>query len=178
VKKNKLEYYLDLVYDIIIRTYKEDGDILYKAFTNELNQNEFYGVGDSIDKAIESFHAIKEEWFEYYIENNLPIAEPEKRDEILPSGKFIIRTSPKTHAELIKLAGNNNQSLNYFINSIFEQFCTAQNFLSIATDKLKQVMDYYINKRNQQYDNKNILYLGNDEPKIKPTKKTGYRVAV
>jgi len=179
MSKKDLKYYLGLDYDVKVIRIEDEGEFEYKAFAKELDDIAFYGVGDTKAEAIESFEDVRAELFEYYYENDIPIPEPvREKEEILPSGKFIIRTSPKTHAELIKLAGNNNQSLNSFINSIFEQFCTAQNFLSIATDKLKQVMDYYINKRNQQYDNKNILYLGNDEPKIKPTKKTGYRVAV
>lgn len=127
MSKKKLEYYLNLDYDIKVDRIEDEDGFEYKAYSNELDKLAFYGVGDTKAEAIESFEEVREELFEYYFENGIPIPEPvRKKDEILPSGKFIIRTSPKTHAELIKLAEKNNKSLNQYINTLFDRFNTTE----------------------------------------------------
>ena len=141
MKKRDLKFYLSLKYDIIIREIVEDGEILYTAFTNELDKLTFYGIGSTAEEAIASFQNVKEELFPYYIEHGLSIPEPEVESDELPSGKFVIRTSPKRHLGLIKLAQKNNQSLNQYINTLFENLYTGEKIIEFAENRIKMMVD-------------------------------------
>jgi predicted HicB family RNase H-like nuclease len=141
VARNKdLQYYLGLNYDVIVRRYEDEGQIMYTAFTSELDRNAFYGVGDTPKEAIDSLEKVKEELFEYYLEEGYGIPEPEHEYESLPSGKFIVRTSPKVHRDLISMAKKNKQSLNSYINYIFAEYIT----LEKAGDTVKSILEKQI----------------------------------
>lgn len=111
-----LEYYLNLKYDIIIQDRSENEEKLFIAFTRELNKDAFYGVGESPEEAIQSFNDVKVNMFEYLLDIGESIPEPRPIEDELPSGKFIIRTSPALHRQLIELAQENKQSLNSYVN--------------------------------------------------------------
>ncbi|MEW6412076.1 MAG: toxin-antitoxin system HicB family antitoxin [Candidatus Zixiibacteriota bacterium] len=124
VTQNKdLEYYLKLDYDVLVARVEDDGEVMYRAYCRELDQVAFYGVGATKKEALESFELVRRELVPYYFENKIPIPEPEREDVAMPSGRFVFRTSPATHLQLIKLAKKNNQSLNSFVNAVMERFC-------------------------------------------------------
>lgn len=175
VKKKTKEYYMALDYDIIIRKYEEEGEVLFKAFTNELDKKAFYGVGNTSEEAISSFNKIKEEWFEYYLENDLYIPEPENRDEDLPSGKFVVRITPSTHYKLYKMAKRNKQSLNSLVNNIIEQYCTAESLLPMIKGQIKVAIGSILNREVQAYELRNISWIGDEDLRIKSTGRNDYR---
>ena len=140
MKDKDLQYYLGLKYDVIVREVEDEGGIDYKAFTRELSPDAFYGIGSTPAEAVESFNEVKEELFPYYLENDLAIPEPEPEPELLPSGRFVIRTSPKTHQALIRLADRNQQSLNAYVNSIFERVATAGDLTASFTEYFQEAV--------------------------------------
>lgn len=122
MKNRDASYYLNLHYDYIITKVQNEGGDSYKAFTNELDSLTFYGVGDTPEEAIKSLDQTKRDLFPYYLEHGFEIPEPERHTEEMPSGKFVVRTSPKLHYRLINLAKQNNQSLNQYVNFIFSNY--------------------------------------------------------
>jgi len=143
VARNKdLQYYLGLNYDVIVKKHEDEGEIMYAAFTRELDKNTFYGVGETPQEAIKSLGDVKRELFPYYIEKGFEIAEPEEEEEGLPSGKFIVRTSPQIHSHLLKMAKRHRQSLNSYINFLFSQSYT----MDWVKDNIEAAMRSTFNK--------------------------------
>lgn len=139
MKNKNLKYYLELNYDIVIKKIDKYDEVFYQATTKELDSLTFYGTGDTVEEAIKSLNDVKEELFPYYIEKGLEIPEPVTEERGLPSGKFLVRTSPVTHSKLLKQAKKSKQSLNAYINSIFEKACSSEDFISLLKDT---VYDY------------------------------------
>ena len=123
MSNKNLEYYLSLNYDLVIRRIEGHEAAFFEARITELDPLTFYGTGDTVDEAISDLEEVKREMFSYYIENGLPIAAPAKVEQGLPSGRFVVRTSPRTHRDLVKNAKRNNQSLNAYVNAILERDC-------------------------------------------------------
>lgn len=134
--KKNVEYYLSLDYDVrIIRI--EDGDEFgYKAYASELDDSAFYGVGKTKTEAVQSFEDVLEELIPYYWENDIPIPEPKRQSEDMPSGRFVVRTSPATHKRMIDMARENNQSLNSLFNALLEQYTTAEAIVRDSTSRI------------------------------------------
>lgn len=117
----KLEDYLKLPYEIHIETDYDEGlnKNVYYAHINEFGKNVCYGRGYSHEEALKSLNEVKKDIISYYIKKRIPIPEPiPKIDEDLPSGKFLIRTSPNIHQQLIKQAKQTGISLNLFVNHL------------------------------------------------------------
>lgn len=137
--ERNLDYYLSLSYDLIIRTYVEKSEKEYSIHTNELDELAFYGVGNTVEKAISSFHETKKRLFEIYLERDIPIPTPNPSRMELHSGKFLVRTTPKIHGSLIKCAKENNQSLNAYVNAIFDQMCSYRDILKVARKEFSEM---------------------------------------
>ena len=129
VAKN-LEYYLNLNFEVIIRTVTKYDKIFYEATIKELDKLTFYGVGKTPQKAINELKSVKEEMFKYYFDNGIEIPEPGINLSELPSGKFVLRLSPFTHLKLINESKNNNQSLNSYVNLIIENYLARSHFIN------------------------------------------------
>ncbi len=138
-KIKDLQYYLSLNYEVRIKKIEDDGKFHYKATINELDDNVFYGVGETPQESLDSLSDVKEEMFAYYLEKGLNIAEPEPEEEVLPSGKFMVRIPPKLHANLIKKAKSQKQSLNAYINHILSM----QYSKDLLLDAWKEFADSY-----------------------------------
>lgn len=80
--KKDIKYYTNLTYGIIIRELRDDDGTVFMALTKELNPDAFYGTGDTPAEAIEDFNSTREELFEYYLQNGLPIPEPEPKSNL------------------------------------------------------------------------------------------------
>lgn len=143
MSSRNLKYYLGLNYDIIVRKVEQDGEVIYTAFTRELDRLTFYGTGDSRTEAIDSLEHAIEELFPYYLDKGFEIPEPIRDDEQLPSGRFLLRTTPTIHRRLIDSAKRNGQSLNQYVNSILDSYCTADKVLGMADKKLDDLFARY-----------------------------------
>ena len=142
------EYYLSLVYDLVLRKVNADGEGMYMVYTRELDKDVFYGVGTTIDEAIDSFNSVKEELFVDFVDRGLHIPEPQVDDEELHSGNFIVRTSPNVHAKLVAQARTQKQSLNALINSLLVQYTTGWDLV----DSFKQTIVSAVKLSSTQID--------------------------
>lgn len=132
-----LSYYKNLKYDLIVRQITGDDGTYYRVTAKELDPLTFYGIGDTIDEAVESLEEVKSDLFPTYLENGWPIPEPATEEVALPSGRFVIRTSPWIHMQLIELSRRNQQSLNSYINTLFVQSTTAADMV----DKFEKILE-------------------------------------
>jgi len=143
VKTNprSLDHYLSLQYDLIV-AHLGDGEMAFKAYAKELDQDAFYGLGSTREEAIESFEEVRSELIPYYFENDIPIPKPESKEENLPSGKFLVRTSPYTHKHLIDLALDQGMSLNATVNKVLGEYTTSAALVDKFADQMSiQVCD-------------------------------------
>lgn len=139
-EKKNLNYYLKLKYVILLREIDKYDEPMFQAYTRELNPVEIYGVGATPEEALKSFHETKKVIFEYYLNNGLEIPEPEIEDEKLPSGNFIVRTSPQIHKQIIIRAKKDKRSLNSLVNSIFDQYFSIEGFLGVTKNELEKTV--------------------------------------
>lgn len=139
-QSKRLRSYLDRVYDLTVVRIEDEEQVLYKAFSRDLDPLTFYGVGATREKAIESFEETKRELFGYFLKNNLAIPEPTREDASLPSGKFVFRTTPVLHAKLVELARRQGQSLNQYVNSILQSYATMELLLKQAEQRMESLV--------------------------------------
>lgn len=124
MNNKQLTHYLTLNYRLQIRKVDKYEKFFYEATTRELDSLTFYGVGDTIQEAVDSLEEVKEDMFAYYLENGIDIPVPEEEPDRLPSGRFVLRIPPKLHKKLIDMASEQRQSLNSFVIGIIERFIT------------------------------------------------------
>lgn len=162
VTKN-LSYYLSLDYDVIVSRMEEDGDVIYKAYSGDLDSYVFYGAGETKAEALESFENTKNELFKDYLEEGRNIPEPTREDKTLPSGKFLLRIDPRIHQKLVQLARKRKKSLNSFIDQILVSYTTADDIIARCAFDLShlQRVQYRINEyKGSQLEATNPAYQG------------------
>jgi predicted HicB family RNase H-like nuclease len=152
VKDKDLQHYLDLDYDIMVTRIEDDDQIAYKALSVDLDPLSFYGVGSTKAEAIKSFERTKNNLFRYYVSEGIPIPEPTRAVDSLPSGKFVVRTSPSLHAKLAREADRNGQSLNQYVNSLFQTQLTGVGLLQSLEDRLDAVVSRCENRIRSVYE--------------------------
>jgi predicted HicB family RNase H-like nuclease len=140
MQNRDLDYFRNLDYAVIITRFRDGDTVYFRAVTRELNQDVFYGIGDTLQEAVTELENAKTEMFAYYIANGIPIPEPRPESDNLPSGNFVTRTSPLTHKKLIELAKANRQSLNATINKILSEYVTSESLIEAASSRLGEIM--------------------------------------
>jgi len=140
-----IKYYMELQYKIHIETtYDEDEkEKVYYAYIAELGKLSCYGRGNTIEEALKSLEDEKSEVIKYYLEKGIPIPEPELEKE-LPSGNFVVRTTPLLHMQLAEQAKRAGVSLNLFVNNLLAQ--------NLAQYQLSEIKDYFDVKFNEIQD--------------------------
>lgn len=137
MNKKQLTHYLTLNYRLQIRKVDKYEKIFYEATTRELDSLTFYGVGDTIQEAVDSLEEVKVTMFEYYLVNGIDIPVPEEEPDRLPSGRFVLRIPPQLHKRLIDLASDQRRSLNNLVTSIIESFITVGAVVNEARSMLE-----------------------------------------
>lgn len=126
-----LKYYLDLDYDVIISRRESEGLVSYKAYARELDPFVFYGAGDTKEEALGSFEETKRELFKIYLSEGRTITEPVRETSSLPSGKFLMRTSPRNHYRLAEMAKNAGKSLNSYVDQVLTYHVAQSDLLTV-----------------------------------------------
>jgi predicted RNase H-like HicB family nuclease len=112
-----LTYYESLPYTITLRK-DDEGDFV--ARIQELSGCIAHGATEA--EAIESVRSMQRLWIEDALECGDVIPEPEIHAD-LPSGKWLQRVPRKLHRDLVRLAQQENVSLNQLVTSMLsEQF--------------------------------------------------------
>ena len=117
MKQKDVSYYMNLNYDVLIKTYGKGKDRVYEACIPQLGEHAFTGAGDTIDEALESLEKIKYDLFCDMLEKGKPIPEPEENPSLF-SGRILLRIPKDLHKILYRKAKENNVSLNQYITSI------------------------------------------------------------
>ena len=142
---NKLEYYKNLQYNVIIEIQEFESETWYIAYTKELGKYACYGRGDDQHEALESFFTEKDIFIEHLYNLGKPIPEPSKNENDNYSGVFNVRTSSSIHSQLVGQAKELGISLNLYLNQI----------LSAAAEKRKMELAVIekINELSLKIDN-------------------------
>ena len=136
-KKNKseIDYYMGLPYTIHIEEQKDEDGHFFYAYISELGKYTCYGVGKSIEEALKSLEVAKEVTIEDILETGKAVPLPKKEEEVLPSGKFVVRMSPRLHARLIMQAKREGISLNLLVNDLLAQKLTLREVKELLKSK-------------------------------------------
>lgn len=110
-----LRYYLGLPYTVVLRR-DEQGDCV--ARIEELSGCSTHGK--SPKEALENLEEVQRAWIEDCLEQGDPIPEPET-EAALPSGKWVQRVPRTLHRELVRLAKQEQVSLNQLVTSILSE---------------------------------------------------------
>ena len=141
MSKKNLEYYLGLVYDIVVHKEEMDGEIWYTAYSKELGKFSCYGKGATPAEAIESFNEQKNDFISYLFEEGKEIPEPNSLNEVIEkySGFFNVRTSPIIHARLVEQANEMGISMNLYTNQILSAAVEKKGVESLLVNMLEQL---------------------------------------
>ena len=141
MSKKNLNYYLNLVYDVIVHKEKMDEETWYTAYCKELGKFSCYGKGETPADAIESFNEQKADFITYLFEEGKEIPEPNCINEVIEkySGFFNVRTSPVIHAKLIEQANNMDISMNLYLNQILSAAVEKKGIECSLTDLIKDL---------------------------------------
>ena len=110
-----IQYYLALPYTVVLR---RDEERDYVARIEELPGCSTHGK--SPQEALENLEEVKSAWIEDCLEQGDPIPEP-ATEEALPSGKWVQRVPRTLHRELVRLAKQEQVSLNQLVTSILSE---------------------------------------------------------
>src|ERR1700733_1243421 len=108
--EKKLREYMGLPYTVVLKR-DEEGDVVARV-------KELEGcVADGQDEmeAIGHLEQVKELWLRAALKNGNDIPLPEKDDDELPSGKWLMRVPRTLHKKLVDLADREGVSLNQFV---------------------------------------------------------------
>jgi predicted HicB family RNase H-like nuclease len=125
-----LKYYLDLEYDVVISRLEQDGEVIWKAYSRDLDSFVFYGSGDTQVEAVQSFERTKRELFPAYLEEGREIPLPSREDKTLPSGRFLLRIDPRIHQKLVDRARVAKKSLNSYVDQVLVAHVTGEDILA------------------------------------------------
>jgi len=133
-----LDYYLSLPYRIEIQPIPEHDGGGYEARIPRLGRYAFVGDGETIPEALHSLEEIKRVLLAEYLEECLPIPEPEP-DEESYSGKFVVRIPKYLHRELALRAKENDVSLNQLVSTLLASGLQAARSQLIPSEDVEKV---------------------------------------
>ncbi len=149
--KKSLKYYLDLDYPIEIRKVDEKEGGGYTATIPQLGKYAFVGDGDTIEEAIESLNNIKEYLLEKYLEEGIPVPEPQSDEEKEYSGKFLLRVPKDLHRFLAQEAKKNDTTLNQYCTYILTRKSYLNNINHELSDLSSEIKDVFCRIREINY---------------------------
>lgn len=89
----------------------------YMACLPQFGRMAAVGDGETVEEAVANLRESQRTLFEEYLEEGLPIPEPDTSEEEY-SGKFVLRIPKYLHRELSLKAKSNNVSLNQFVTAL------------------------------------------------------------
>ncbi len=138
--KKDLRYYMNLPYKIEIRAIPESEGGGYVALLPEFGRFTLAGDGDTPEEALRSLDEIKEIMFREWLEQGLPIPEPEGEHDIEEfSGKFVIRIPKYLHCNLSSYARKNGVSLNQLVATLLSEALERKRNVSTFKEILSEI---------------------------------------
>lgn len=134
--KKDLTYYIGLNYTIEVIQIPEDeggGVILTIPVLGRASMNAY---GENFEEALDMLNELKKDSFTRWLDEGLPIPEPEEETEVTYSGRYALRMPKLLHRMLAEKAEKENVSINSLINTLLSSALSE----SIATEKSKETM--------------------------------------
>lgn len=149
-----LTYYLNLPYEIRIETDIDEGKKVYYAYISELGRHACYGKGNTREEALSSLDEVKKDIIASYLEHNNPVPEPSAPiEDILPRGKFVVRTNPIIHKRLLDQSRQMGISLNLLVNQLLvhnAQSVELKNYFDQKFDRLEKCFEQLISAQKPE----------------------------
>ncbi len=133
----------------------------YQARIPLLGKYAFLGDGDTIEEAINDLNTVKEYLFKKYLDENIPIPEPEEdKVEKEYSGRFILRIPKELHRYLALESEKNDTTLNQYclylltrkslLNTLQEEITEIKTEIKSFFKHIKEI-DYKIDHADWQF---------------------------
>jgi antitoxin HicB len=108
-----------------------------------LGQAAFTADGETAEEALQELEALRRDLYEDVVSSGQPIPMPQDVTEEtkLPSGKWIIRTSPSLHAELQEAAKSNGLSFNAYCNHMLERGHATSSMHHAAQEAIQTMLE-------------------------------------
>lgn len=131
-----------LRYPVTLRQLSEEEGDGWLATIPLLGEGAFMADGETAAGAIESLESLRRELYDDVIASGQPIPIPQDvtEEKILPSGRWIMRTSPQLHAEMQEAAKAAGLSLNAYCNHVLERGHAVASMHRAAEDVVRAVM--------------------------------------
>lgn len=112
-----------LRYPITLRQLSEEEGSGWLATIPMLGQAAFAADGETADEALQELEALRRDLYEDVVASGQPIPMPQDvtEEKKMPSGKWIMRTSPRFHAEMQEAARISGLSFNAYCNHVLER---------------------------------------------------------
>jgi len=112
-----------LRYPISLRQLSEEEGGGWLATIPMLGQAAFAADGETAEEALQELEALRRDLYADVVASGQPIPMPQDvtEERKLPSGKWIMRTSPHFHAEMQKAARVSGLSFNAYCNHVLER---------------------------------------------------------
>jgi predicted RNase H-like HicB family nuclease len=152
-----LDYYKSLSYRVIVEKDSFEGDTWYVAYSEELGKMACYGQGNTPEEAIKDYFDVKDDFIEMLFNLGEKIPEPDPNiDYGGCNGHIAFRTSPQTHALLLRTAKQQKCSLNLYLNNAvlsgFQNLQFGQIFNKLA------VIETKLDKHHRYAETKKVSY--------------------
>lgn len=152
-----LDYYKSFEYRVIVEKDSYEKETWYIAYAEEFGKKACYGEGETPEEALRNFYEVKDDFINMLFDLGKKIPEPDPNiDHEGCNGNISLRTTPQTHALLLREARQAGTSLNLFINNLL-----LMNFQSSMTEELfKKVamVESKLDKHHRYAETKKISY--------------------
>lgn len=128
-----------LRYPISLRQLSEEEGGGWLASIPILGQAAFTADGETAEAALQELEALRRDLYEDLVASGQPIPLPQDvtDEKKLPSGKWIMRTSPQFHAEMQEAAKAAGMSLNAYCNHALERGHAASSMYRAAQEAVQ-----------------------------------------
>lgn len=132
-----------LRYPMTLRQLSEEEGSGWLATIPLLGEAAFTADGETADEALQNLEALRRDLYEDVIASGQPIPVPQDvtEEKSLPSGKWILRTSPQFHAELQEAAKNSGLSFNAYCNHALERGHAASSMYRASEEAIRAMTE-------------------------------------
>ncbi len=130
-----------LRYPVTLHQLSEEEGGGWLATIPQLGRAAFTADGETAAEALEELETLRRELYEEVIASGQPIPLPEDaaEEKAMPSGKWLLRTLPRFHAELQEAAAASGLSFNAYCNHVLERGHATLSMHRAAQEVLRSV---------------------------------------
>jgi predicted RNase H-like HicB family nuclease len=151
------DYYKSLEYRVIVEKDRYEEETWYIAYAEELGKKACYGEGDTPEEALKNFYEVKDDFLSMLFDLEKKIPEPDPNiDYEGCNGNISVRTTPQTHALLLREAKQAGTSLNLFINNLL--LLNLQYSMTDELFKKVALLESKLDKHHRYAEMKKISY--------------------